>query len=260
MVKLLSYDDTVLAIKNGRMVPYFQTVHCAEDRICSGVEVLTRIIDPEYGIISPGAFLSILESQELALSATECVMTEAIRVLNNLHPSLPKDFRVSFNVGAVLLSSAGFSELCCKLISRLGNGMTLCAELTERQPFYHDEEEKMYIRDLRRAGIKVVLDDFGSGHSGILMLSRYDIDGIKIPRELIDTDPADSKSDIIERHIINLAQSLNLEITAEGVISPAQYCRLKSRGVNFMQGYWFSEPVDAGAFKTKWTGKREDTV
>ncbi|ECV2306845.1 EAL domain-containing protein [Salmonella enterica subsp. enterica serovar Javiana] len=123
MIKSISYHDVVRAIKDGRMVPYFQMIHSAEDGECSGVEILTRIIDHDNRVISPCEFLSILESQALALSATECVMTEAIRLLNTLHPQLPKHFRVSFNVGAFLLSSAGFSELCCRLVSRLKRGI-----------------------------------------------------------------------------------------------------------------------------------------
>lgn len=252
MKRIMSRIEIQEAYKKGHIIPYFQTLHRTRDGACSGVEILTRINDPINGIITPASFLPFLERHEMALPITEKIMGNVLDVLHDLDHLLPVNFNVSFNVGANLLNNQGLVKLCCSLAERLNPSVNICVELTERQEFFYNKEEQGNIKKLKDASVKVILDDFGIAHSDLRLLSRYESDGIKIPRELISNDRTNKRAEIIEKYIIAIARDLGMEVTAEGITTLEQYNRMKSCEVDYMQGYFFSKPISGAEFKQLW--------
>ena len=106
------------------------------------------------------------------------------------------------------------------------------------------------ILDLKKAGMKIAMDDFGAGHSSLTLLTRCPIDTLKIDREVIQEIHSDSRSRIIVQSMIDLASSLDVTVCAEGIEFKEQVHVLSEMNCEFGQGYYFSEPLSAAQLTT----------
>lgn len=249
MTRAMTVPDVRSALQDGRLVAFFQPIYRTPDEVCCGIEILARIISPDKQILTPAHFISAIENTALALPVMTSLMRQTIQALKNIQNTLPDSFTVSFNICADLLNNPALQGVCGEFKKETPENVMLCLELTERLPFYYDEQERCNIARIRDEGVKVVLDDFGTGHSNILML-RYAIDGIKIPKVFIARDGEDNTADVIVSAMINLARAMNIEVTAEGIETLSQYHRLKSRGADLFQGYLFATPHPLHALGT----------
>ncbi|EEJ2353188.1 EAL domain-containing protein [Salmonella enterica subsp. enterica] len=229
------------ALTGHRVNPYGQSLHRTTDGMCVGMEILARMTTDGQGVLSPEQFLPAMESRKLRLPVIKSLMLQTSEWLNHVKHHIPDRFVVSFNVCSGVLNTPEIHTLCRGFISKAPSGVQLCLELTERQSFRYDQQEMENIARLRRMGVRVVLDDFGTGYCNFLLLTN-NIDGIKIPKVFISSDGDDSRLHIIERNMLILARELNIDVTAEGVETRAQYERLKGSGVKVLQGYYFSRP------------------
>lgn len=238
----MTIQNIMTALQEDRIEAFFQPLFEMWGGECTGIEILIRIISSEKNIILPESFITALENPSVTLSVTERLMNKTVHILSVLHRILPGNFTVSFNICADLLNNPELKRICNDFQQKTPSNITLCLELTERKPFYHNREEEMNILTLKKMGVKIVLDDFGTGHSNMSLL-KYAIDGIKIPKTFIAFDEKMSIQHIIEKNMVMLAKEMNIEITAEGIETPSQYQRLKDLGVTYFQGYLFSQPL-----------------
>jgi EAL domain-containing protein (putative c-di-GMP-specific phosphodiesterase class I) len=135
-------------------------------------------------------------------------------------------------------------------------------ELTESAFFENTSIMNGVIEALHKVGIKVLMDDFGTGYSSMMMLKNVDIDVLKLDKSFVD-DIGDERSEKIISNIIYLAHSLQIEVTAEGVETKAQFEFLRDVGCDYIQGYYFGKPQPAEAFadllqKETWNGSDAD--
>lgn len=238
----MTLQHIMTALQEDRIEAFFQPLFEIWGGECTGIEILIRIISSEKNIILPESFITALENPSVTLSVTERLMNKTAHTLSILHSILPGNFTVSFNICADLLNNPELKIICNDFQQKTPSNITLCLELTERKPFHHNREEEINILTLRQMGVKIVLDDFGTGHSNMSLLT-YAIDGIKIPKTFIAIDEKISTLHIIEKNMVMLAKEMNIKITAEGIETPIQYQRLKDLGVNYFQGYLFSQPL-----------------
>lgn len=122
-------------------------------------------------------------------------------------------------------------------------------ELTETTLFENKEIMLELLNCLHAKGIKILMDDFGSGYTSVLMLKDVPIDILKIDKGLIDDFESSEKGISIIRNIIHLSHELNIRIVAEGVETEAQYLLLKDLGCDYIQGYYFSKPLPVDQYE-----------
>jgi sensor c-di-GMP phosphodiesterase-like protein len=161
------------------------------------------------------------------------------------------DFRISFNFSSTDLQSPEIVPALQEFLRRTSvDSANIVIEATERG-FLSPELTSQVIRDIRALGVQVAIDDFGTGYSSLSYLTTLEVDYLKIDKifvEAVDTDAATSQ---VALHIIEMAKSLNLAITAEGIETPAQAEFLRRHGVSFGQGWLFGKPMSIGELERR---------
>ncbi|MGH8461662.1 MAG: putative bifunctional diguanylate cyclase/phosphodiesterase [Stenotrophobium sp.] len=228
--------------------PFYQPIIDIEHGTTCGAETLVRWRRADGSIVMPSAFIHIAEESDLIRGITEQMVHKACAHFAqwNAHG---RRLLVSFNVSARLLRS-GFEEIVASALKRSGLAAeSLEIEITETLLIgNHDDAEKLFAQ-LQTLGVRLALDDFGSGYSSLSYLSRFRIDKIKIDSDFVNSLSAGEKQREIVAGIIQLAQRLRIDVVAEGVETLAQADLLRSMGCRLMQGWLFAAALPAQEFE-----------
>ena len=155
---------------------------------------------------------------------------------------------LAVNISAPQLHHPHFVDFVIEtLTSNRLEPAVLDLEITESVAVHNVEQTTQILRDLKRHGVKIVIDDFGAGQSSLIYVKRFPIDTVKIDRSLIHDVSVDETATAVVSYIINLAHTLKLEVVAEGVETEEQYAFLRLTGCDRMQGYLFGRPAPAGS-------------
>ncbi|MCA1296856.1 EAL domain-containing protein [Stappia indica] len=241
-------DDFVQAIRNGEFVPYYQPVMDIETGRLRGCEVLMRWARPDGSVISPGAFMTFAETHGHIFEMTRQIMRKTRDEVADLYHENP-EFKLSVNLFAGHFEDRQVIED----IKQIYGGSKIAyqqivLEVTERQPLSDMETARKIIAELQAFGVRVALDDVGTGHGGFAYLQKLGIDIIKIDKMFIDSLGTDDNSTTIVDTMVELADNLGMGIIAEGVETMEQIERLRELGVSAAQGYIFSPPLPAPLF------------
>ena len=213
------------------------------DRRVRGAECLLRWSHPDMGEVSPGSFIPVAEETGLIVPIGEWVFREVCRQLREWGGSA---VRLSVNVSARQFRQPDLVDFIDRSLKDTGlRPDTLAVEITESALIDDPENAALTLGRLKDMGLTIALDDFGTGYSSLSYLKRFPIDGLKIDRAFvrdIATDPDDAA---IVTAIITMAQSLKLDVVAEGVETQQQLDFLRARGCLAAQGYFFSKPLPA---------------
>ena len=235
------------AISTEELVLFYQPKLDVATQQFTGVEALVRWSHPELGLLAPSEFIPLAERSGLIKPLTHFVLQTAItqtqrwrrdglalRVAVNLSARSFLDYELPSMV-AVLLAAAGMDPAWLEL------------EITETELMADPARGAKVLARLHAMGVRLTIDDFGTGHSSLAYLSKLPVDEIKIDRTFVAAMAADdiTPDDIIIRSTIELARNLGLEVTAEGVETAAQFQRLSVLGCHFLQGYYLSYPLPA---------------
>lgn len=243
---ILNSNQTELAIKEDRLIPVYHPLIDARSGELYGVEVLARIKDLNKGVLTPDRFITSVEGSYLVVPFTQTLMRRAIPVITALsvaRPLISDKFTVSFNVTANILKYREFLMYCSDFTKNIPENIILALELTERSGLSYTEEEYLNMRELKNEGILFWLDDFGTGYSDFLALKSGLFDAIKIPREFIMVKDNCYITEILRQSITAIGKQLNTIVIAEGVEDIRQLNILRREGIDFFQGYFFSEPL-----------------
>jgi EAL domain-containing protein (putative c-di-GMP-specific phosphodiesterase class I) len=252
MVSRLALEQKLRgALERKQFVLHYQPkIDFASGRIC-GAEALLRWQDPQAGLISPAAFLPVLESTGLILDVGAWVMEQAaLDCLEWLRAGLPP-VRVAVNISPAQLQQANFTT---QFLNATGAWATaeagLDIEITEGALQEDSVEEIGRLAHLRTFGAKIAIDDFGTGYSSLSRLSSLPVDTLKIDRSFVRQLPASTQGITLVRTVISLAQAFAMNTVAEGVETQEQFDLLRELGCTQSQGYLHSRPVPAEAFMT----------
>lgn len=218
-----------------------------------GAEALIRWISPDRGMISPLDFIPLAETTGLIIPIGQWVLETACATLKEWQKNaVTRELVLAVNVSSQQFKQRNFAELVGNAVKRHSiNPKLLKLEFTESMLLENIEETISSMDALKAIGVQLSLDDFGTGYSSLQYLKRLPIDQIKIDQSFvrdITTDPNDAA---IVKTIIAMAETLGLDVIAEGVETEAQREFLKSRGCNSYQGYYFGKPVPADVFLTQ---------
>jgi diguanylate cyclase (GGDEF)-like protein len=234
--------DLRRAVAEGQFELFFQPLFDLETNRISAFEALLRWHHPQRGLVSPNDFIPLAEETGLIIPIGAWVIQEACRQATRW----PEDVRVAVNISSVQFGKAGLSEQLLQALAASGlDPKRLEVEITESIFLESTDTILSVLHSLRAIGVRIALDDFGTGYSSLSYLQSFPFDKIKIDRSFIEQLLSRSGSTAIVRAITSLARALGMETTAEGVENSAQLEELRLQGCSSVQGYLFSQPVDA---------------
>ena len=212
-----------------------------------GMEALVRWMDPEFGLVSPGAFIPVAEECGLIGPLSEWVLREACRQNKAWQDEGLPPARMSVNLSARQFQQRDIRVLVTSVLAETGLAPHhLEIELTESAIMRNGEDTVTTLTELAALGISIAIDDFGTGYSSLSYLKRFPVDRLKIDRSFVADIGTSGGNETITSAIIALAHSLELQVIAEGVETAAQLDFLVARNCDEMQGFFFSPPVPAG--------------
>lgn len=234
------------AIDRAQFVLAFQPIVGARSGCIDGIEALVRWAHPKRGIVEPARFIPIAEEYGLIGSIGRLVMRKACQQLASWRHAGADAVYMSVNVSPAQFENEDFVAELRELLEATGlppNQLQL--EITEGMVMGDPERTANLLRKIKALGVRLSLDDFGTGHSSLAYLRRFPIDVIKIDRSFVK-DIVDSRDDApIVRAIIAIAASMGSEVIAEGVETEMQRDVLVGLGCNQMQGFLFHRPMPA---------------
>ena len=230
-------------------VPYFQPVVQGDNKQWAGAEVLMRWQHPTEGLVRPDLFIPLAEHSGLIIPMTRLLMRQTAELLAPHVSSMAPRFHIAFNITALHCHNLELIEDCSRFLNAFPpDSVILVLELTERALVVPTEITHALFDSLQRLGVMIALDDFGTGHSSLNYLRELKVDYLKIDQSFVAMIGADALSGHILDTIIDLCAKLELGIVAEGIETPEQSEYLSAKGVEFLQGYLFSRPLDAHHF------------
>lgn len=235
----------------GELSLVYQPVYRLADGAMIGAEALLRWRHPEQGLVAPSVFIDVAEQSGLIETLGPQVLRAACEDAVRWQRARPQSepLFVSVNVSPRQLRSGDLPNVVVACLHETGlSAKHLHLELTETAVIGDESHASELLARLRSAGVKVWLDDFGTGFSGLSHLRRVPVDGVKIDRSFIADVLRDPDDLALTTAIIAMAHSLGITVVAEGVEKEGQYAVLRERGCDLAQGYWLGHPVAAEAF------------
>ena len=235
----------------GELSLVYQPVFRLGDGAMVGAEALLRWKHPEQGLIAPSVFIDVAEQsgqiETLGPQVLRAACEDAV-AWQRARPGADPLF-VSVNVSPRQLRNGDLPNVvaACLRETELPPWL-LHLELTETAVIGDEVHASALLSRLRASGVKVWLDDFGTGFSGLSHLRRVPVDGVKIDRSFVADVLRDPDDLALTTAIIAMAHSLGVTVVAEGVEKEGQYAVLRERGCDLAQGYWLGHPVPAAEF------------
>jgi diguanylate cyclase (GGDEF)-like protein/PAS domain S-box-containing protein len=224
----------------------YQPVVDLDTLTVTGAEALLRWQHPEHGLLLPGRFLPVVEDTDLMGPLGRWVLAEAGRaeaIRAALATAGDAPFCMSVNVSARQLSQSTFSAEVLAIAARCGiDPARLCLEITETSLVDAPRSARRELQALKERGVRIALDDYGTGYASVSYLRRFPIDIVKIDRSLVAGIAARAEDEAIVTAVLRLADSLNLVSVAEGIETLDQYEALTRLGCALGQGYLFARP------------------
>jgi len=235
-----------IALKEDGLCLYYQPqLDLATGKIVS-FEALSRWFHPELGFIPPDEFIPIAEETGLIAELGLNVFEQASKQLHTWHQQGYADMRMAINVSAKQFLLTDIHIDVANSIKRNGlDPKYLELELTESLIVEDPEKIIKMLHAIKNVGVRLSIDDFGTGYSSLSYLSQFPLDILKIDKSFVQQTENDKRSLALTKAIVGIAQSLQLEVIAEGVETKEQLNILKSLGCHYMQGYYFSPAVSA---------------
>ena len=239
------------ALKEQEFFLVYQPQFDLRSRRISGLEALVRWQDPELGLIQPNDFIKVAEDSGLIYPLGEWVLSTACMQAKAWQEQGFPKVRMAVNVSATQFRRHDFVEMVEDRLQSSGLAPEcLEIELTESLVMEDIKLGLERLTDLKVRKIKLAIDDFGTGYSSLLYLKHFPFDRIKIAQEFVQDVPDDPDDVAIVEAIFGMANSLNLEVIAEGVETRKQFDYLHACRCREIQGHYFSRPQSAGALNS----------
>lgn len=231
------------AVERQEFVIHYQPIINLQAGELSGFEALIRWNHPDLGLVQPNDFISLLEESNLIVPVGEWLLINACTALKSCHregytPS------ISVNISAVQLRKRGLVSAVSQALAVSGlAAQYLTLEVTESNIMQNEELAHEMLTEMKQLGVKLAVDDFGTGFSSLSYLKRFPWDYIKIDRSFVRDIVIDQQDAAIINAIIVMAHNLNIEVIAEGVENAEQLNFLVGHAVNSAQGYFLARPT-----------------
>ncbi|MBN6189336.1 EAL domain-containing protein [Aneurinibacillus sp. BA2021] len=241
------------ALKNEEFILHYQPQIDIRTGNISGVEALVRWRHPEFGLVPPNTFIPIAEETGLIVPMGEWVMRQACQQNKRWQQLGLPTLRVAVNLSMQQFLTSNLVDTVRDILEETGLDAS-CLELEITETMTMDVEYAIpTLKQLHKLGVQISIDDFGTGYSSLNYLKKFAIHRLKIDQSFVRdimTDPNDAS--IVET-IISMAHNLGLSVIAEGVEEEQQLLFLQRQQCDEVQGYYFSKPVSAADFESRFT-------
>ena len=245
-------NDLHLALPRNELELYYQPRIDFASGTVIGYEALLRWNHPEDGLIQPSTFIPIAEDSGLIIPIGEWVISEACQQMKRWRATQFEVQSMAVNLSARQFFDSSLPERVQQaLLASDLRPEQLELEITESILMANTEETMSLFARLRRLGVKLSIDDFGTGFSSLAYLKRFHVDNLKIDHSFVRDIGTDSDDAAIVRAIVNLAQSLQLRVIAEGVETREQLDFLAACGCQEAQGFYFAHPQPAAVVEAR---------
>jgi EAL domain-containing protein (putative c-di-GMP-specific phosphodiesterase class I) len=235
------------AIDHGDLAVYYQPKFDLRSGDVVGVEALVRWPHPKRGLLGPAHFLPLVRKRGLMRAVTDIVLTQALDDAAEWQ-SMGIGVPIAVNVFAPSLGDLDLpTYIASELAMRRLSPKDLTIEITEDFLLDNIDRTRSVLERLRQRGIRIAIDDFGSGYSALWYLRELAIDEVKLDRHFIAPIRVDARAAAVVRGVVDLAHVLGVTTVAEGVENVETAERLREFGCEVAQGYYYSPPVSAAA-------------
>jgi diguanylate cyclase (GGDEF)-like protein len=216
-----------------------------------GVEALLRWTSPKLGEVSPVEFIPVAEDSGAIVPIGAWVLRESCETLARITEQIGRSLELGVNVSAHQLAKPGFAKSVHQTLTHAEfPAELLTLEITETALMKPDAVTTRTLRELESLGVRIVLDDFGTGHSSLTWLKQHPLHGIKIDRSFVSGIPEDVGDGAIVAAVIGIARALGCTVTAEGVETERQLDALRALHCERAQGFLLARPVTADEVAT----------
>ncbi|UYZ07760.1 EAL domain-containing protein [Agrobacterium salinitolerans] len=223
---------------------HFQPIVRLEEAKVIGFEALARWNDPDLGFVSPAVFVPLAEERGFIDALSEALLRKAAEAAL----FWPRELFLSFNLSSAQLMDPSTADNILSILSRVGlDPHRLELEITETAVMTSADTAQRIISELQSAGVRISLDDFGTGQSSLGRLRDFTFDKVKIDRAFVSRISSDRPSEHIIKAIVAMCEGLDLEVVAEGIEERAEEEKLLALGCAMGQGYFYGRPADAAA-------------
>jgi diguanylate cyclase len=228
------------AIAEDELVLHYQPKTNLDDGRVEAIEALVRWEHPTLGLLPPGRFVPLAEQTDIIFDLTTWVLN---RALEDLH-RIPEDIAVAVNISARSLSRGDFADSVVEALDRHHvPASRLIIEVTETALLTDPERAAAILRVLSQHGVRISIDDFGSGQTSLGYLSTLPVDELKIDRSFVSDMLESPAHKAIVRSIVDLGHNLSLRVVGEGVETSGVLTSLRSVGCDEAQGYLLARPM-----------------
>jgi diguanylate cyclase (GGDEF)-like protein len=243
--RLSLINDLKQAIPAGQLTLHFQPKLCLKTNTITHVEALVRWQHPSLGMIPPDDFIHIAEQTGQIKALTRWVFITALAQFNTWR-TLGIQLNIAINIAAKNLKEADFHQFICQsLISANVPAEKVTLEVTESSVVEDPESAIKLLSEFKSHGMKLSIDDYGTGYSSLAQLKRLPVHELKIDKSFIQRLEHDEDDQIIVRSTIELAHNMGLYVVAEGIEDEFALNWLIDHGCELAQGYYISKPKPA---------------
>jgi diguanylate cyclase (GGDEF)-like protein len=222
---------------------FYQPIVRFADGAIVAVEALARWTDPVAGPVDPDVFVRVAERTGLVAAIDDFVLDRACEDAAALANTYGRPIDVHVNVSAARLGQQGLDESILRVLERHAvRPSRLVVEITETRRIPDLPHAALVAARLRSSGVRIALDDFGSGFNALAQLHSLPVDIVKLDSTLTDVDVAPERAGALCRSVLAICADLNVAVVAEGIETPARAHALASLGCPLGQGYLFGQP------------------
>lgn len=241
-------DELRQAFDQGEFELFYQPQFTTADRKLAGAEALLRWNHPTRGVLTPSFFIEVLGKMPLSLSVGEWILETACRDASGWRQMRP-DFRISTNLFASQFRAGRLLPTVRKVLAGTGLPPTaLEVEIVENTLTTQDAPIVKSLQDLRKMGVGLAFDDYGTGFASLSLLKRYPASRLKIDQSFVRDVGRDPENAAVVKVILYLAKVFGMEAIAEGIETEDQLTFLAAHGCPQVQGFLFGHPVPAKEF------------
>nr|CRH04835.1 Putative Diguanylate cyclase/phosphodiesterase with PYP-like sensor domain (PAS domain) [Candidatus Magnetococcus massalia] len=243
--------DLHTVVSDGALALFYQPIYDLKTNKLAGAEALLRWTHSTRGAVSPEIFIPLAEEVGLIAEITEWALNEACRqakVWRDAHPEAT-DFFISVNLTCTRCRELSTDDMIPDILKKHDlPPQALTLEITENILSEDKERAMLMLTQLREIGVRLWLDDFGTGFSSLSVLRSLPVTGVKIDRTFVPDAIHDKEAAVLVSTIVNMGHSLEHSLIGEGVENEAQMLFLKSHGCEYAQGYFYGKPCAADEF------------
>ena len=243
---MLLENELRRAMERNELLLHFQPQVDIASQELRGVEVLVRWQHPERGLIGPGHFIPVAEESGLIVPLGEWVLCEAFRQLHEWKELGLAPLRMSVNISALQFRRGNLPAFLAEQMAAYDiDPRYIELELTESVLMHDMDQVLKILNEIKALGLSLAIDDFGTGFSSLSYLRRFPIDRLKIDQSFVRDIERTPANESIAKAIVALANSLSLDIVAEGIETSAEKAVLEHMRCTEGQGYLFARPLSA---------------